>query len=384
MPKRRPYRLGIVVVVIVSFFLSSQLLQARNHHDETQLLPGYEVELHASSVPVIKHVPARERPKASTQSATILVNYSGFSAEAREAFQYAVSIWAQELNATVPIVVDASWEPMGGSTLGSAGPVSLTRRSVGGTNYLFPIGLANQLEGRDLSPSNADIRARFSSSRSNWYFGTDGNVPRRSIDFVSVVLHELGHGLGFVGGLRVSEGSGNWRNSLPNTYDRHVVDGANRPLIDTSVYPKESAALAQVLTGDDIYFNGPQTRLVAGGRVKLYAPSTWDSGSSFSHLDEDFFPPGDPNALMTPVLNTGESLHDVGDITRAMLLDMGWPSGSAQEPTIEPSPTQQIAPTRQPSEPPRTETPSLPDSLHKLYLPWVSASDFRFDRLALG
>lgn len=384
MPIRRPSRLGIVVVVIVSLFLSTQLLQARPYTDQTELLPGYEVQLLAGFLPETGRVPAREGAKIRPQAATILVNYTNFPPEARAAFQYAVDIWAQELNTTVPIVVDASWEPLGGSTLGSAGPVNLSRRSVAGTNYLFPIALANQLVGRDLSPDNADIRARFSSNRSNWYFGTDGNVPRNSLDFVSVVLHELGHGLGFTGGLRIANGTGTWLNSYANTYDRYVIDGANRSLIDTTIYPKSSTSLAQALIGDDIYFNGPQTRLVAGQAVKLYAPSTWQSGSSFSHLDEETFPIGDPNALMTPILNVGESLHDVGDITRAMLLDMGWPSGSAQEPTIEPSPTQQIAPTRQPSEPPRTETPSLPDSLHKLYLPWVSASDFRFDRLALG
>ncbi|MCK7534680.1 MAG: hypothetical protein MZV63_28610 [Marinilabiliales bacterium] len=32
-----------------------------------------------------------------------------------------------------------------------------------------------------------------------WYFGTDGNTPELLYDFVTVVLHEIGHGLGFTG-----------------------------------------------------------------------------------------------------------------------------------------------------------------------------------------
>lgn len=244
MPILRPFRLGVVVLVIVSIFLSTQFLYARPHADQAELLPGYEVQLHAGFLPQTGRVPARERPKASIQAATILVNYTGFPDEARDAFQYAVDIWAQELNTTVPIVVDASWEPLGGSVLGSAGPINLSRRTVGGSTYLFPIALANQLAGQDLSPDNADIRARFSSNRSNWYFGTDGNVPWNALDFVTVVLHELGHGLGFTGGLRIANGNGTWLNTYANTYDRYTIDGANQSLIDTAIYPKSSVVLA--------------------------------------------------------------------------------------------------------------------------------------------
>ena len=44
-----------------------------------------------------------------------------------------------------------------------------------------------------------DIITSFNSHAAvDWYFGTDGNTPSRRRDFVSVVLHEIGHGLGFI------------------------------------------------------------------------------------------------------------------------------------------------------------------------------------------
>jgi hypothetical protein len=55
----------------------------------------------------------------------------------------------------------------------------------------------NKLANTDHNPGLADINATFSSSHPDWYFGTGDSTPINKIDFVSVVLHELGHGLGF-------------------------------------------------------------------------------------------------------------------------------------------------------------------------------------------
>ena len=68
----------------------------------------------------------------------------------------------------------------------------------------YPVALANALAGSDIDPGGDDIDATFNSSigttcpfPSVWYYGLDGNAGS-NIDFVSVLLHELGHGLGFL------------------------------------------------------------------------------------------------------------------------------------------------------------------------------------------
>ena len=61
-----------------------------------------------------------------------------------------------------------------------------------------------------------------------------------------------------------------------------------------------------------------------GVSPELYAPGTWNPGSSYSHLDETVYGEGDPDSLMTAFLASGEAIHDPGQITLGMFADMGW------------------------------------------------------------
>src|SRR5262249_27648833 len=62
----------------------------------------------------------------------------------------------------------------------------------------------------------------------------------------------------------------------------------------------------------------------AGVRPRLYSPNPWAPGSSYSHLDETTYPPGDPNSLMTYALGAAEAIHDLGPIVRGVFQDEGW------------------------------------------------------------
>jgi hypothetical protein len=171
----------------------------------------------------------------------------------------------------------------------------------------------------------------FNSDFDDWYFGVDGETPAGQYDFVSVVLHELGHGLGFSGSATVDGNLGSWGlgSGFPFIYDVFVENGAGEQLIDTTIFPNPSEELADQLQGGDLYFAGPAATMANDGEPpELYAPDPWLQGSSYSHLDEDAFPAGDPNSLMTPALDTAEAIHNPGAITRGIFTDQGW--------TIEP------------------------------------------------
>ena len=62
-------------------------------------------------------------------------------------------------------------------------------------NTWYHSALADKLAGAELNPGFADINAQFSSDF-NFYLGLDNNHGALN-DLVVVVLHELGHGLGF-------------------------------------------------------------------------------------------------------------------------------------------------------------------------------------------
>lgn len=278
------------------------------------------VPLTVGDAPSLPTTVAEPAGKAAT--ATFVVTYHGFSAPARAAFQRAVNYWATQVSSTVPITVDATYTALGPGILGSAGPSSVWRDFTGapkaGTWYVDAV--ANQRHGSQLDPS-PDIVARFSSSFSNWSFAT-GSAPAGKYDFQSVVTHELGHGLGFLGAGRVSGGLGSVRNAgYPLAYDLATKKGATKLLSIADA----SSALAAALTSNAVVFDTTAVRNANGGKAAaLYAPSTWQQGSSYSHLDEATFRAGNRDSLMTPQLGPGETIRSAGPITKAVLKAVGW------------------------------------------------------------
>ena len=272
-------------------------------------------------------------------TATFQVTYVGFQnfPAAQDAFQAAVDVWSMLVSSPVPIKVRAEFKPLGANVLGSASAQFLWRDFPGApfTNTWYPDALADRTSGSDVnasSPSSVDILANFNSTFSNWYFGTDGATPANQYDFFSVVLHELTHGLGFAGSADVSGGVGSIGFSgFPNAYDRFVVTETGAPILG---FVNPSVALGTQLTsgynpanprGPGVYWGGPMGMNSNGGlSARLYTPSTWLPGSSYAHLDENTYPAGNPNSLMTYAIAQAEAIHSPGPVTLGLLGDSGW------------------------------------------------------------
>ncbi len=317
---------------------------------EPETMPGVEIPLIAvpgdGQQSYVAPPAALGQPRA--QSATISVTYSGFTPEAQAAFQLAVDIWETQITSSVPIKVTAQWSALGDGILGSAGPTSLMRDFTNApqSGTFYPIALANKLAGSDLKSSQADITANFSSVRDDWYFGA-GATPAGKYNFTSVVLHELGHGLGWVGSEDYSGGTGSWgyQSSFSSTlypaiYDSFVVNGTGQRMLPSETFVNPSTALGSFYTSNDLFVDGTQAKAANGGiSPKLYAPTTWSDGSSVSHLDETTYPKGNPNSLMTYAISSGESIYDPGPIVRGLFADMGWAIDNSTRQELLVSPT---------------------------------------------
>lgn len=260
------------------------------------------------------------------EAATINVTYNGFSAEAQTAFQYAVNIWAGLLDSSVTINITATWTPLATGVLGSAGSVSVYGNFPGAPalNTWFPDALADKRSCGNVGGAY-DIVANFNSSFPDWYFGTDGVVPFTQWDFVTVVLHEIGHGLGFAGSFTtVSAGVGRWDHpsflGIPAIYTRFTRDGAGTSITS---YTSPSALLATTLQGGTggIFWTGRfGTAGNSGVQPTLYSPNPWEQGSSFSHFNQATY----ATELMKPALPNGISIHNPGTRTLGVLRDIGW------------------------------------------------------------
>lgn len=274
----------------------------------------------------------------AAEASVFEVTYINFTPEAQTAFQRAVDIASSLITSPVTIRVQSEFRPLGSRVLGNARVNYIHRLEspAWSEGFWYPDALADKLLRRDLSQGAPDIYASFNNRAELWYFGLDGNTPAGKYDFVTIVLHELVHGLGFTG-----QGSPVWlfpsrgtvRNGAqPGIYDFFVVEGATTPIGNTLLqqklitkYVDPSVELLTALTGGNLYWAGAQGVANNGGnRPKLYAPNPWNLGSSYSHLDEATYPAGDPNSLMTPRFGSAESIHDPGDIMRGIFDDIGW------------------------------------------------------------
>ncbi len=181
--------------------------------------------------------------------------------------------------------------------------------------------------------SGADISATFSSVFSNWYYGLDGCPEVDEFNFVTVAMHEIGHGPGFFGsatpelfGFPIFDFLGccgfaadniNW---YPTIVDLFAEDGTGLRFRDINTDFCYDAVL-DAITGDDLFFNGDSINACYGQPIPLYATSTWDSGSSFSHFDKTTFTGVHEHAFMTPFISRGEAIHDPG-CSRVLLADL--------------------------------------------------------------
>src|SRR6185436_2731549 len=91
-----------------------------------------------------------------------------------------------------------------------------------------PLALANELIGIDLEPTESEITATFNGAlnsctngRQDWYYGFDGKAGDKS-DLLYVVMHELGHGLGFLS--LVDLKTGETELGRFDAYSTHVFD----------------------------------------------------------------------------------------------------------------------------------------------------------------
>lgn len=277
---------------------------------------------HASTPTVVGSLkPASTQRRAAT--ASFDVTYTGFTPEAQAAFQRAVDIWATQIGSRVPITVNATFTPLTTGVLGKAGPGTYTRDFPGApvAKTWYAEAIANKRAGMQLSPS-PDINAQFNSTFPDFWFG-EGAAPAGQADFTSVVMHELGHGLGFLGAGAVTSGRGTVRIArFPMTYDRYTENARSKAML---AFPDQSTGLAAQLKSNKLYFDSAKVRNANGGnRARVFAPATWQPGSSYNHLNEATYQQGNANSLMTPGINYGETIRKPGPITKAIFFSTGW------------------------------------------------------------
>lgn len=185
-------------------------------------------------------------------------------------------------------------------------------------NTYYPIALAEKVLNENINGQSADIIYIINSDL-DYYLGYDGDTSYHKVDFITLTLHEMLHGLGFYSSISHQDTLAFFEGNYPTIFDRYVIDGQ-----DNFVYQNDDSLYLSV-TSNELYFKS-QYSLAANLNTypKIYAPNDYDEGGTFAHLDNELFPHYNQNSLMSPFKNRNESIHDIGDVTLGIMAQIGW------------------------------------------------------------
>lgn len=251
--------------------------------------------------------------------------------DVRHAFQFAgqvVSAHFEEMQVPVRVAVD--WVPLEREVLAHAGPTAFYKvASPSGQQHEAMVWLPKALMNQRVRYPPPDYKqpdmVLTVNSLGAWHSGLKGNVPHGHYDLVTVVIHELQHGLGFLSMV----GQGNSLNGIESFSkgvqgEAYIFDRFVHVVGQGHIFSAPSVAQNRGLINTTISLVWESPSFTEENKPKLYVPTTFEGSSSISHLDEAAYPPGAPSSLMTPVLAKQEVIHNLGGLLIKMYEDMGW------------------------------------------------------------
>lgn len=210
--------------------------------------------------------------------------------------------------------------------LGSAGPTQVCAHP-DSTNFryvIIPTSLYSELTDGSFCPdasSSMHVSIQMNSHPpSAWYTGTDGNPPSNQIDLITVMMHEMVHGLGFFSGML--NGNGNYAYAPYGTlYDWFIFEGKfGWPVHYGLPVSNPAIVIPSILTNGLQSFKG-DIGASSAATFLVYTPNPFQPGSSISHVAPSS---STTNRLMFPSISPGEAHHDIGGNVWAVMANLGY------------------------------------------------------------
>lgn len=237
----------------------------------------------------------------------------------------------------ITLRVEFTFKNLGNTgTLGQAGPSGF--QQINGIYYAQ--ALYNFITKTDVSGTTTTLSVEMNTNSSVKWNYTNTTPPAGEYSWQDVIMHEVGHSMGFFDTL---EKNGAYNNPGPSIFETLSTLGVGGPALSTL----DMSARANAIVSNNVYWNG-QFGIAANNNtpIKLYTPNPYESGSTYSHID-----PSQTNAggIYFPSLADGVYFPGPTAQELAIFRDVGWATTGAATPTPAPSPSPTASPTATPS-----------------------------------
>ncbi|WP_293997106.1 PEP-CTERM sorting domain-containing protein [Sphaerotilus sp.] len=229
---------------------------------------------------------------------------------------------------TVVLDATATDDPLNGNLASAGSQLSLAGGAPAGFNLQGVISTKLQT-GVDLNSVSADGAVNFNFGK-NWQLDANAPVSGAQFDFYGVAFHEFSHALGFSSlvqqngtDLFGSSTAGHW-----GIYDQFLVDknsnaAVNHSTFDINAGVWNTASIGGASPAAGMFFNGAHAVAANGNQlVGLYSPTTWNGGSSISHIDTDN--PAYASTMMLHSVGTGNGARNYSAIEIGVMQDLGY------------------------------------------------------------
>ena len=312
--KRFLLSIGLLISVIVTPIPNANALTVK-------VAPAGWTYLFVSDTPAKKTATPRVLSVNLEKKSNFVPIYNNVPDVAKASIQRAIDIWSENFSSKVPVNVNVAWTKAPNSTiLASASAKNIFSNFNGAPDktLYYPSALANALAGVDLDIGEPELEINVTTG-DFWYYGLDGKCPSNKYDLVSVILHEMAHGLGFMSGTYYDPATRVGRFLQPTAFDAYVQLPDGRRLVDL---PSPSLEIGAALTSTLLWSGANALKANNGVKPLLFTPSVYEQGSSTSHLDERTFSNSFENSVMTPNLSAGEVFHLPGALLLAIFEDL--------------------------------------------------------------
>lgn len=271
---------------------------------------------------------------------TFNINGSPVPAGLVTALNNAAQRWSNYLTITEPIkvnifLVNGSYYPFSGLTLAN-GRKNFSNAPF--NNYIYTTALANQLAGTKLNLGEYDMDI-YVNLYTSFYYGT-GKPANNKMDFITFIMHEIGHGLGFYSdGYVNSTNVGSFGNippsalsplttsfpwhgqdSVPSIYDKYIIKESQNQLVGSA--PDNTTMLGDSIKYTSNYFSGPTFANTSNGGLPIKlsgGTGAFTLGVDLLHLNASVC-----NSIMSYCWGLGDTVRRPAPWELGILKEMGW------------------------------------------------------------